>query len=209
VIPSRWTEPVPGGSLQQWIFGSSRGPLPDTPLLLDADRPDTHLLSKADYRLLAKRIALGLVDAGLAPGDRVLLFSGNNLYFPSVFLGTIMARGVFTGANPGFVARELAHQLKDSGATFMIAATASLETALRAAKEAGLSRDRVFLFDAPEVPRTENPSPGPAGRAEGTRHWTELLQGNLERAQTWDWEEPSDPDSTIWYVECRGDERRC
>ena len=198
VINSRWTVPIPDGSLQKWIFGSSQGPLSDKPLLIDADRPDTHFLSKADYRLLSKRVALGLLDAGLKPGDRVLLFSGNNLYFPSVFLGILMAGGIFTGANPGFVSRELAYQLKDSGASFMIAATAGLKTALEAAKEVGLSRDRVFVFDAPEVPKTERPSPGRAGREEGMRHWTELLQGNMERARGWDWQEPTDQNTTIW-----------
>ena len=130
----------------------------------------------------------------------MLLFSGNNLFFPSVFLGVLMAGGVFTGANPSYVARELAHQLRDSGATFIIVATASIKTALEAARDVGLSRDRIFLFDAPDVPWTEEPSPGLAGRAHGARHWTELLQGNLKQAETWDWEEPADPETTIWYV---------
>jgi 4-coumarate--CoA ligase len=195
VITSRWTEPIPSCSLQQWIFGSSQGALPsDQPLLIDADRPETHFLTKEGYRLLSKRVALGLIDAGLKPGDRVLLFSGNNLFFPSVFLGIIMAGGIFTGANPTYVARELAYQLSNSGASFMIANAGSLDTALQAAKEAGLPQSRVYVFDSPaNMPKSERPSPGTAGRVQGIKHWTELLQGNLARAGKWDWTEPADP----------------
>lgn len=77
VIKSRWAIPIPESSLQKWIFGSSNGPLEgaDGKALLDADRPDTHFLTFGEYRLLSKRIGLGLQQAGLKPGDRVLMFS--------------------------------------------------------------------------------------------------------------------------------------
>ncbi|KAG8169066.1 hypothetical protein KVR01_001815 [Diaporthe batatas] len=196
VIKSRWNIPIDDGSLQKWIFGSSKGPLPDRKTFLDAERPDTHFLTFAEYRLLAKRVGLGLQQAGLEPGDRVLVFSGNNLYFPSVFLGVLMAGGVFTGANPTFVAREVAYQLRDSGATFMFAASASLDIALQAAEEAGLAKDRVLVFDAESDARAEKPTPGTNGRRQGARHWTELLHAGRAQAESWDWVEPSDAANT-------------
>ena len=159
-IHSRWSEPVPHCSLHQWIFGSSRGPVKDYKAFIDADRPDTHFLTKADYRLLSKRVALGLQDAGLKAGERVLMFSGNSIYFPSVFLGILMAGGIFTGANPTYVPRELAYQLKDSGASFMVTAESRLPAALDAAREAGLPRDRIYVFSCEERPRATTPRPG-------------------------------------------------
>lgn len=86
-IHSRWNADIPECSLQKWLFGSYTGPLSDKPIFIDPERPDTHYLSLHDYRLWAKRLALGLQKAGLKPGDRVLLFSGNNLFFPVVFMG--------------------------------------------------------------------------------------------------------------------------
>ncbi|OIW31539.1 acetyl-CoA synthetase-like protein [Coniochaeta ligniaria NRRL 30616] len=200
-LESRWTAPIPRCSLQQWVFGSSRGPLPTTKLFIDPERPDTHFLSKADYRLLGKRVALGLRAQGIRPGDRVLVFSGNNLYFPSFFMGVLMAGAIFTGANPTYVSRELAYQLRDSGASLLLVAEASLDTALEAAREVGLPKSKIFVFggDSPgaEVTHSATPKPGTsARRPDGVRHWTELLAGSLETAKTWDWTEPADPAAT-------------
>ncbi|KAI0156769.1 acetyl-CoA synthetase-like protein [Xylariaceae sp. FL1272] len=189
VVSSRWQTPIPVCSLQKWVFGSSFDPLPDTPQYIDPDRAETHFITRAGYRLWAKRIALGLQRAGLKPGDRVLLFSGNNLFFPSIFMGVMCAGGVFTGANPSFVAREVAYQLKDSGAYILIAADASMEIAMDAAEQAGLPKSRVFSFDATAMDKI----PGKARL--GSRHWTELL-ATEEEAIKFDWVEPANPKET-------------
>ncbi|KAF6826735.1 4-coumarate- ligase [Colletotrichum plurivorum] len=190
-IKSRWTEPIPSCSLQKWIFGSSFEPLSDRKAFYDADRPDTHYLTFSDYRLVAKQIAIGLKAAGLKPGDRVLLFSGNSLFFPVLFIGVLMAGGVFTGANPGFVSRELAHQLKDSGATFMVAAEGSIDVALEAAKQVQMPARNVFVFDT-TIPGSSQPEKPARG---GARHWTELIAPKTQ-AEKFDWVEPADPRTT-------------
>lgn len=198
VVKSRWSVPIPECSLHQWVFGSSKEPLEggDEKGLIDAERPDTHYLTFEEYRHLSKRVGLGLQQAGMKPGDRVLLFSGNNVYFPAVFLGILMGGGVFTGANPNFVARELAYQLRDSGASFLIAAKDNLDVAVQAVEEAGLPKDRVYVFDDELNPRVDRPAPGARGRQRGFKHWTELLQAGLAEAADWDWVEPSDPQNT-------------
>ncbi|CAJ2503332.1 Uu.00g107260.m01.CDS01 [Anthostomella pinea] len=189
VVSSRFQALIPNCSLQQWVFGSSFDALSDDPQFIDPDRPETHVLTRADYRLWSKRIALGLQKAGLKPGGRVLLFSGNTLFTPIVFMGVLMAGGIFTGANPSFVARELAYQLKDSGADFLIATDASIEVAVEAAGEAGLPRHRVYSFDATGL----DAEPGNARL--GTRHWTSLLAPKQEAAE-FDWVEPADTRAT-------------
>lgn len=202
VINSRWTVDIPRSSLQKWIFGSATEPLADTKSFIDPENPDSNYITLSDYRLLSKRVALGLQKAGLKTGERVLIFSGNNIFFPSIFLGVLMAGGIFTGANPTMVTRELAYQLRDSGASYMFVAEAALKTGLEAAKEAGLPRDRVFILGgntpvAPELIASTNPSPGVQGKAEGARHWTELLVGNRSQAEKWSWQEPADPENTL------------
>lgn len=94
---SHYTTDIPQTDLASYVFGSPTKPLPDTPILLDAAHPNDYWLSHQTYRLWCKRIAAGLRKNGLQPGDRVLLFSGNTLFFPCVFMGVIMAGGVFTG----------------------------------------------------------------------------------------------------------------
>ncbi|KAI1778398.1 acetyl-CoA synthetase-like protein [Hypoxylon cercidicola] len=190
VLESRWTVPIPNCSLQKWVFESSFGPLPDTPQFIDPDRPETHVITKSGYRLWSKRIALGLIRAGLKPGDRVLLFSGNNIFFPAVFFGILMSGGIFSGANPSFVARELAYQLKDTGASFLIASDASMEIAVDAATQVGLPRSRIFSFDATAL----DARPGKARL--GSQHWTSLLASEDDAAK-FDWVEPADSSKTI------------
>jgi acyl-CoA synthetase (AMP-forming)/AMP-acid ligase II len=201
-ITSRWSVPIPRCSLQQWIFGSACGPLPDHKAFIDPENPEGNFLTMSDYRLLAKRVALGLQKAGLKKGDRVLIFSNNNLFFPSVFLGVLMAGGIVSGANPGFVPRELAYQLKDSESSFLFVAEHAVKTAFEAAAEVGLPRDRIFvlgstnILPASELPKSPSAVPGAKGRVDGARHWTELLAGNLAQAETWSWEEPDNPEET-------------
>jgi acyl-CoA synthetase (AMP-forming)/AMP-acid ligase II len=135
VLQSRFSISVPNCSIQKWIFGSSSGPLlhGDSKAWVDADNPDTRFLTFAVARQLAKRVAVGLIESGIQPGDRVLVISGNSIIFPAVMLGIWMAGAIFTGANPGLMTRELAYQLRDSEAKFMLAAEPCWDTALEAA----------------------------------------------------------------------------
>ncbi|KAL6401488.1 4-coumarate- ligase [Ilyonectria robusta] len=186
-IQSRWTTPLPECSLQKWIFGSSFGPLPNRPMFFDADKPDTGMITFPDFRLWSKKIALGLRNEGLRTGDRVLLLSGNHVLFPALFVGVLMAGGVFTGASPAFTPREVAYQLRDSEASFLIVAPELANTAVEGAKLAGLPPSRIFLFND-----TTNADAVVSG---GVRRWAELLAGDAE-ATAFDWVEPEDPRST-------------
>ncbi|KAH8700870.1 putative 4-coumarate-CoA ligase [Talaromyces proteolyticus] len=176
---SRWSVPIETASLPSFLFGSSHSKLPEVLSYVDADRPETHYFTFHDYREWSKRVAAGLISAGLIAGDRVLLYSGNNLFFPTVFMGVIMADGIFTTANPTFTTRELAYQLKDSGTRFLLAAEGSLAVALEASRIAGLSQDSVYIFDdAPFDKRGED--------KEGIRHWSHLIS-NPESGNQFTW----------------------
>jgi acyl-coenzyme A synthetase/AMP-(fatty) acid ligase len=96
-LKSRWTTNLPDVVLPTYLFGSPTQSLANEPLLIEAKSPETQYLTQSSLRLWCQRFAAGLRANGLQKGDRVLLFSGNTLFFPVVILGTIMAGGVFTG----------------------------------------------------------------------------------------------------------------
>ncbi|KAH7325895.1 hypothetical protein B0I35DRAFT_347023 [Stachybotrys elegans] len=194
-IHSRFSTPVPNCSIQEWIFSSSTGGRDDKKAWIDANRPDTHFLTFSQARLLAKRIAVGLLEHGLEPGDRVLLFTGNSIFFPVIVLGIWMAGGIFTGANPAFSVGELLFQLEDSGASFLIAAEANLDVALSAAQLVGLRSDKVFVSgtDMPDDPAARAARPLLPG---GARHWTALIAPR-DKGEQFDWTEPVDARDAI------------
>ncbi|KAF4419459.1 hypothetical protein F53441_14432 [Fusarium austroafricanum] len=165
-------------------------------ILIDADHPDTHFLTKEQFRLLSKQVALGLIKASLQPGNRVLVFSSNNVYFPSVFLGILMSGAIFTGANPSFSPRELAYQLKNSEATHMFVAANQLPTALEAAATVGLPKENIFVLDPSILPPVGTTPIAPSTTKDGLRMWTDLIADTQEQAKTWKWVEPQDPETT-------------
>ena len=194
VIDSRFEISIPECSFQQWIFGSCSKPLPDRKAWIDAEDPDRYITFPS-ARLLAKRIAVGLLKHGLEPGDRVLVSAGNSIYFPPLMLGIWMAGGVFTGANPGYVARELAHQLRDSQARLMVAAETSLGVALEAAKLAEVETSNIFLFDS-RLPDSEGAIAAAATAHLGLKHWSRLI-APIAEGEKFEWFEPESPKEAL------------
>lgn len=190
---SRWKIDVPNTHLASLLLKSPTAPLSTTQkCFIDADQSETHYFTPHSFRLWSQRFAAGLRKAGLQPGDRVLLFSGNNLFFPVVLLGVSMAGGIFTAANPTYVARELAFQLQDSGASFLLCAAASLDTGIEAAKFAGLSKDRIFVYDSALYDGAGSPQ-------QGCPYWGDLVLSTTE-GQGFVWEDLNTPqlaDKTI------------
>jgi len=182
---SRWTIPIPQTTLPTFLFGPSdqTSSLSTGPALIDAARPENYYLTQRTYCLWAKRLAAGLKAAGLQQGEAVLLYSSNTLFFPVVILGIIMAGGMFTGANPTYNAREVAYQLDNSGARFLICAEAQLETGIEAAKAAGLGKERVFVFDDGYATFD-----GKGQGRMGCKHWSALMTSAAE-GEKYRWEE--------------------
>src|SRR5712664_1133831 len=58
--------------------------------------------------------------SGLSPGDRVALMMPNVLQYPIALFGVLRAGMVVANTNPLYTARELEHQLKDSGAKAIV-----------------------------------------------------------------------------------------
>lgn len=185
---SRWSVPIPRTSLPSYLFTSPYAPISRAPLYIDAERPDTYYLSLHDYREWSKRLAAGLIAAGLEPGDRVMLCSGNAICFPVVLMGTIMAGGIYTSGNPTYTSRELGYQLKNSGARFLLVTESVLDMAEQAAVLARLRKDRIFVFDDEIL--------GAKGEdKKGFLHWKALIAGS-EVGTRFKWKECSSVEET-------------
>lgn len=177
---SKWTIPIPDQTLASFLFKSRDAKLDDKkPLLIDAERPESYYFTLATFRLWAQRLAAGLTAKGLKPGDRVMLYSGNTLFFPIALSGVVMAGGIFTGANPSYTAREVAFQIENSGATFLICGEAAIDVALDAVKQVkGFDSDRVFVFDNGYDTFDEK------GKGKkGLKHWSALMASKSEGAK--------------------------
>ena len=75
----------------------------------------------AELDRLARDFAGFLVNgAGLAKGDRVALMMPNVLQYPVALIGALRAGLVVVNTNPLYTARELRHQLVDSGARAIV-----------------------------------------------------------------------------------------
>ncbi|MBD5801567.1 Long-chain-fatty-acid--CoA ligase [Azoarcus sp. Aa7] len=68
----------------------------------------------------AREFAGWLQSRGLKKGDRVALMMPNLLQYPVALFGALRAGCVVVNCNPLYTARELEHQLKDSGATAIV-----------------------------------------------------------------------------------------
>lgn len=186
-LKSRFTAPIPNVSLPTYLFTSPSAPLPTSPpIYLDAEHPVTEYISLSAYRLYAQRLASGLRAQGLQSGERVMLFSGNNVFFPVVIMGVIMSGGIFTGANPSYSSRELAHQLKDADCRFMLTSPVGSEIALQAAEAVGMPRDNIYVFDTAGMFHSGRRVDG--STTHGLLHWTALLS-DPQTASTFAWAE--------------------
>jgi long-chain acyl-CoA synthetase len=79
--------------------------------------------SPMTYAVLARRAAAfasWLQGVGVKPGERVAIMLPNTLQYPVALFGALKAGAVVVNVNPLYTARELAHQLKDSGAETIV-----------------------------------------------------------------------------------------
>ena len=93
---------------------------------------------------LVRRAAAGLARRGLRKGDVFAIYMPNAPEYAVCFHAVALLGGVVTTINPLNTAAEVAKQLADSRARFMLAAPACLERALEAAEAAGL--EAVFVL---------------------------------------------------------------
>ena len=69
---------------------------------------------------LVYRFAAALQRLGVKKGDRVAIHLPNTPHFPIAYYATLLVGAIAVPCNPTYVARELSHQLNDSGAETIV-----------------------------------------------------------------------------------------
>ncbi|OTG81167.1 AMP-binding protein [Acinetobacter sp. ANC 4648] len=77
-------------------------------------------MSFSELELASRKFATYLQSLGLAQGSRVAVMMPNVLQYPVVALGVFRAGLVLVNVNPLYTARELEHQLNDSGTEALV-----------------------------------------------------------------------------------------
>jgi long-chain acyl-CoA synthetase len=128
-------------------------------------RMDDAVLGFGEFRDAALRVAAGLQEKGVQPGDRVGLVLPNVLSFPVVFYGALMAGATVVPMNPLLKAREVEYYLRDSGARVVVPLASSADAAVEAAAAVGV--EAVPVGPAlPEELMGAEPLDGPVDRAD-------------------------------------------
>jgi len=86
---------------------------------------------------------------GIRPNDVVCVFSPNNIDYPVSVWATHRLGATITPANPGYKVDELVHQLRATKAALLIIHPVFLNTAQQAAREVGISEDRIVFIETP------------------------------------------------------------
>lgn len=135
-----------GGATLHGMILEAAGRFHERPALIDGT--DGVVMT---YDLLASHVsalAAGLTARGLRTGDVVAVWAPNLPEWAGVALGTMAAGGTVTGVTPLATGQELARQLEDAGASFLVTTPSLVGTAHAAATAA--VREIITIGDAPE-----------------------------------------------------------
>ncbi|HEX2649395.1 MAG TPA: long-chain-fatty-acid--CoA ligase [Burkholderiales bacterium] len=121
-----WLKSYPPGMPAEitWDQYQSIGKLFEESCRKFASKPAFHCMGKTisfgELDRLSRNFAAWLQAKGLNKGDRVALMMPNVLQYPVALFGILRAGLVVVNVNPLYTARELEHQLKDSGALAIV-----------------------------------------------------------------------------------------
>ena len=153
---------VPETPLTQFVMQRARE-LGDKPALIEA--PTGRIVTYAQLADSISRVAGNLAKRGFKKGDVVGILSPNVPEYAMAFHGVALLGGVNTTLNPLYTEHEIAQQLKDAQARFLLIAPGCVDNIRAAAKTAQI--EEVFVF----------------GEAEGATPFAELLRGDPEVPQ--------------------------
>ena len=138
VLTSPWPDPVvPDISLPELLLVTAAEQA-ERPAVIDASTGRTlHYGELADG---VRRLASGLTALGLRPGNVFAIMAPNSPEWLLACCGALAAGGVVTGINPLCTPGEVATQLADADARFVLTVPAFLPTASAAAERAAAGR---------------------------------------------------------------------
>jgi acyl-CoA synthetase (AMP-forming)/AMP-acid ligase II len=146
---------VGGTTLHEFVLARA-AELANKPALIEG--PSGRTVTYGALAAGVRQVAAGVAARGLRKGDTFALWLPNLPEWPLAALGAMAAGGVITAANPLYTPDELATQLANARARFLLTIPPFLDRALPAARTAGV--EEVFVL----------------GEAEGATSFATLLQ---------------------------------
>ena len=101
-----------------------------TTAIIDASNSSTY--AYGELAANAASFDRGLANSGIEQGRVVAILAPNIVEYPILFHGIAMSGNTLTTLNPAYTAGEIAHQLRQSGATFLVTVSGLLERARQA-----------------------------------------------------------------------------
>jgi acyl-CoA synthetase (AMP-forming)/AMP-acid ligase II len=147
---------IPEVSVPEFVLQDARA-RGDKPALIDGG--SGRVITYQELAESVQRVAASLAARGFRKGEVFAIYSPNVLEFPIALYGVTTLGGTCTTINPLYTADEVAHQLKDAGAKYLLTVPALMEKAEEAAREAGI--EEIFVI----------------GEAEGATPFASLLEG--------------------------------
>ena len=124
------------------------------------DGPTGRIVTYAKLAESIRRVAAGLAAHGFVKGEVFGILSSNIPEYAIAFHGVALLGGIITPINPLYTEREIAHQLKDAGAKFLVTGPQFIDKARVAAEAAQI--EELFVF----------------GEGEGATAFASLLESN-------------------------------
>jgi long-chain acyl-CoA synthetase len=150
--------------VHEWLIHTAQQ-VPDKPAIICAERTMTYRQLDTD----SDRLADALLEQGLSPQDRVVIFLDNSIETVVSLYGVIKAGGVFVILNTSIKSDKLAYTLDNADAAVLISHTSKGRTVLDA------------FGKMPRIPKTIWVHPGkalpePITNAASGLHWDVMMQ---------------------------------
>lgn len=133
---------IPEQSITSFVFQDAKG-RGEKPALIDG--PSGRVLTYGQLAESIARVAASLAQRGFKKGEVFGILSPNVPEYAIVFHAVATLGGINSPVNPLYTEHEIAHQLQDAGARFLVTVPQFLEKATLAAREAGI--EELFVFE--------------------------------------------------------------
>jgi acyl-CoA synthetase (AMP-forming)/AMP-acid ligase II len=132
---------IPEITLTQAVLSRAEK-LADKPALIDGTT--NRVLTYKDLSEMVSRVAAGLAERGFKKGDVLAIFSPNLPEYAVAFLAVAMLGGINTTINPMYTAEEIAYQLNDARAKYLLTIPQLLDKAMEASE--GSNVQEIFVI---------------------------------------------------------------
>ncbi|HEY6190404.1 MAG TPA: 4-coumarate--CoA ligase family protein [Pyrinomonadaceae bacterium] len=146
---------IPETTLTEFVLGGA-GRRAEKPALIDGSTG--RRITYGELAQSVRRVAAGLAVRGFQKGDVLAVYSPNCPEYAIAFHAVASLGGINTTINPLYTTEEVAHQLKDAGAKYLLTVPQLMDRAQEAASRAGVRE--LFVF----------------GEAEGATPFARLLE---------------------------------